>query len=88
MPHEWFEEYLPRSLTIQWTSFTNHKALLSKAGQEGEVYPDYTPFTNYELRKHIGLYMVHGLDPSPQMSMKFTSQEQDEIIGNDFLKGA
>ena len=30
--------------------------------------------------------MVHGLDPSPQMSMKFTSQEQDEINENDFVK--
>ena len=38
------------------------------------------------LRKHIDLYMVHGLAPSPQVSMKFTSQEQDEINGNGFLK--
>ena len=86
MPHEWFEAFLPRSLTSQWTSFTNHKTLISNAGQEGEVYPDYTPFTNDELRKHIGLYMVHGLDPSPQASMEFTSQEQDEINGNYFVK--
>ena len=33
MPHEWFEAFLPRSLTSQWTSFTNHKALLSISGQ-------------------------------------------------------
>ena len=50
------------------------------------MYPDYTPFTNDELRKHIGLYMVHGLAPSPQVSMKSTLQEQDEINRNDFVK--
>ena len=50
------------------------------------MYPYYTFFTNDELRKHIGLYMVHGLDPSPQVSMKFTLQEQDEINRNDFVK--
>ena len=33
MPHEWFEAFLPRSFKIQWNSFTNHKALLSNAGQ-------------------------------------------------------
>ena len=32
------------------------------------------------------MYMVHGLAPSTQVSMKFTSQEQDEINGNDFVK--
>ena len=72
MPQEWFEAFLLRWLTIQWTSFSNHKALLSNAGQKCEVYPDYTPFTNDELRKHIGMYMVHGLAPSPQVSMQFT----------------
>ena len=46
MPHEWFNAFLPRSLTSQWNSFTNHKSLLYNAGQEGKVYPDYTPFTN------------------------------------------
>ena len=50
------------------------------------MYPYYTPFTNNELRKHIGLYMVHRLAPLPQVSIKFTSQEQDEINGNYFVK--
>ena len=86
MPHKWFKAFLPRSLTSQWTSFTNHKSLLSTSGQEGEVYPYYKPSTNDELRENIGLYMVHGLAPSPQVSMKFTLQEQDEINGNDFVK--
>ena len=86
MPHKWFKAFLLRSLTSQWNSFTSHKAILSNAGQAGKLYPDYTPFTNDEFTKDIGMYMVHGLDPSPQVSIKFTSQEQDEINGNDIVK--
>ena len=86
MPHGWFKVFLPRSLTSQWTSFTNHKALLSNADQEVEVYTAYTQLTYDEFRKHIGIYMVHGLAPSPQVSMKSTLQEQDEINRNDFVK--
>ena len=69
-----------------WTSYTNHKALLANAGQDDEVYPDYIPFYNDGLRKHIGVYMVHGLSPSPHVSMKFNSQQEDDINGNDFIK--
>ena len=43
MPHEWFEPFLPRSLTSQWISYTNHKSLLANAVQEGEIYPDFKP---------------------------------------------
>ena len=34
----------------------------------------------------MGVYVVHGLFLSPQMSMKFSSQKQDDINGNDFVK--
>ena len=37
LPHEWFKPFLPKSLTGMWISHTNHKALLSNAGQEGEI---------------------------------------------------
>ena len=85
LPHEWFEPFVPRSLTGMWTSYTNHKALLANAGQDGEVYPDFTPFTNDRLRQEISVYMIQGLGPAPQVSMKFKSQQEDDINGNDFI---
>ena len=30
--------------------------------------------------------MVHGLSPSPQVSMKFASEQEDDINGNGFIK--
>ena len=83
--HEWFEAFLSKSLTSMGTSFTNTKALISNAGQEGEIYPDFVPFTAIELRKHIGVYFVHGLAPSPTMKMKFKRQGANIMNGNDFV---
>ena len=44
-----------------WTSYTNHKALLSNAGQEDEIYQDYVSFKNDELRKHIGNILTYKM---------------------------
>ena len=76
LPHEWFKSFSSRSLTGMWTSYTNDKALLSNAGQEGKIYPDWVPFTNDELRYHVGVYMVHGLSPLPHVSMKFIHKQK------------
>ena len=85
LPHEWFDAFLPKHLTSAWCSYTNTKAMQSNAGQEGEVYSDFTQFTPIELRKHIGVYFLHGLAPSPTISMKFKKQSQNCINGNDFV---
>ena len=85
LPHEWFEPFLPRSLTSLWTGYTNTKALIENAGNEGEIYPDFYPFTPDEMRRHLGVYIVQGLFPSPEVSMKFYTQSEDDINGNDFV---
>ena len=84
LPHKWFEAFLPSYMTSLWTSHTNLKAILLNAGQEGEVYPEFEIFSPVELRKHIALYFVQGLSPSPTIDMKFKSQDEDDINGNDF----
>ena len=85
LPHEWFEAFLPKKMTSTWTTFTNMKAMLANAGQEGEIYPDFTRFTTNELRKHLGVYIFHGLCPSPEIGMKFRGQRVDDVNGNDFV---
>ena len=61
LPHEWSEAFLPSHMTSSWTSYTKTKALMQNAEVEGEIYPDLKPFITEELRKHIGVYIVHGL---------------------------
>ena len=38
-----------------------------------------------ELMQHIGLYLLQALSPSPQVEMKFRSQKEDPVNGNDFV---
>ena len=35
--------------------------------------------------RHFGIYMSNGVAPSPQVSMKFQSQEDDQANGNDLV---
>jgi hypothetical protein len=67
---------------MQWT---NLKAALADAGTGGSYYPDFKPFKTKELRQHLGLYVLQGLSPSPQIEQKFRTQELDPVNGNDYV---
>jgi Transposase IS4/SAP domain len=93
-PVEFFEAFLPvndkyyplaKCSLERWTNNTNYKAMLSFAGQKGYPYPDFTPFSVDEVKKHLGLYILNGLSPSPRVEMKFNPQSTDEVNGNDFV---
>ena len=84
-PEEYFAAFVPDSLVGTWTTYTNNKAILSNAGQEGQPYPDFSPFKIAELKQHIGVRIFHGLEPSPRVEMKFLSQANDPVNGNDFF---
>lgn len=55
----------------------NLKASLSNAGKGGTVYIDYFDFSFEEMMKHIGVYFLHGISPSPQVEMKMMPQFDD-----------
>ena len=96
-PVEWFEAFLPirnqrHSTKSEFTlenvlSWTNTKARMNNAGLGGK-YDDYYDFQLEELMKHIGLYLFHGLSPSPQIEMKFYSSLVDPVNGSDFIHKA
>ena len=84
-PIELFETFCPMSLTDKWVSFSNRKALLENAGQPGKPYPNWKPFSVKEFRQHIGVRMFHGLLLSLSFDMKFKTQAEDPVNGNDFI---
>ena len=53
------------------------------AGVQGGCYPTFIPFSYQEIEQFIGLYMLQGLNPSPQMEMKFFNQWSDPVQGSD-----
>jgi hypothetical protein len=55
------------------------------AGQRGFLYPDFTPFLVKEIEMFLGLYIFNGLTPSPHVELKFKSEKEDLVQGNDFI---
>ena len=53
------------------------------AGGPGGVYPSWKPFRCDEIERFIGIYILQGLNPSPQVEMKVKSQRAHPIQGND-----
>ena len=92
-PSDWFSALLPdkhrptdprSTVTIaDWTTYTNTRALLSNAGQQGHLYPEFQPFSPADIKQFVTLYILQGLSPSPQIKMKFQPQHEDPVNGND-----
>ena len=80
---DWFFAFLEPQLTSKWCTYSNMKALLCNAGNVGQEYSNFKPFTLEEVQNFLGLYMLNGLVPSPRLEFKFKSQIEDPISGND-----
>ena len=61
------------------------KAELDFAGQKdtGRLLYKYIPFSPRELEQPLSMYMIQGLNPSPQLKMKSKSQNTESMQGND-----
>ena len=96
-PQDWFNAFLPifdgkgknpQNVNTQfwmhkWAFWTNQKAISCSVGVPGGVYPSFTPFSYLEIECFLALYILQGLNPSPQIEMKFNSQQMDLVQGND-----
>ena len=92
-PAYWFDMFMPRmkrrqtglntTSIAEFTSSTNKKAILSNAGQKGEQYAHFQPFSVDEAMKHLDVYMINGVSPSPQVAFKFESQSLNSTNDND-----
>ena len=82
-PADWFNAFFPKEKTSSshlsihdLTGWTNMKAWLTKGTQ-------FKNFDMDEIMAHLGLYMLNGIAPSPQVEMKFDSQMDNPANGND-----
>ena len=93
-PASWFEPFFPTKAKDKKTfsienclRWTNTKAMMEGAGLGGK-YNDFINFDINEFRRHLGLYLLQALSPSPQIEMKFQSQTNDPVNGNDMVHEA
>ena len=65
------------------TSWLNTKAMMLGAGKRGGKYKDFADFSKSEVMKHLSVYLLHGISPSPQVELKFKNQLEDPVNGSD-----
>ena len=99
-PADWIRSFVPNSkskgapahefCTDNWTSYLNTRAMQELAGirERGGSYDTFIPFEPDEVEKHIALYMVQGLIPSPTLGQKLSYQTEEPIQGNDLIASA
>ena len=87
LPHKCMNAYLPvkkskrqkqndgSSTIVKWFIHTNLEVALLNTGTGGITYPGFRPFGVKEMMKHIGGFF-NRVSPSPQVEMKFNSQEK------------
>ena len=96
-PAAWFRAFCPDRLpqdqkpfetfcVAEWAAFLNLNAALYNAGNM--TYKTFTNFTPEEIEKHIGVYILNGLSPSPDIKMKFRNQKNEPVNGNDAIHHA
>eukprot|EP00957_Ditylum_brightwellii_P167469 12748706-Ditylum_brightwellii.AAC.1 len=96
-PAAWFCAFCPDKLpqsqkpfqtfcVAEWTTFLNLNAALYNAGNM--TYKRFTNFTPEEIEKHIGVYILNGPSPSPDIKMKFRQQKNEQVNGNDAIHHA
>ncbi len=54
-----------------WTIYSNLKAVMCNAGEEGHIFAGkFEPFKNADNWKMLGVHLLDGLSPSPQLTKK------------------
>ena len=80
-PSEWFDVFFPRKSSVN--SKISVEDITKWTNQKGMLDEKWLNFSSDEIMAHIGLYVLQGVSPSPQIEMKFSSQQEDPVNGND-----
>lgn len=95
-PAEWLRAFIPDNppkgsaesfSKKQWCQYTNMKVELDCCGEKnqdgsGKKFDSFTPG---EIEQHLSLYILQGLNPSPQLLMKAKPQSSEPVQGNDLI---
>ena len=75
-----------------WTKYTSMKASMTNAGEPGETGEPghiftgkYKLLTSDNIRRQLGIYILDGVAPTPQLNLKLKPQSRDRMHRNDFV---
>ena len=57
--------------------------MMENKGRRGGKYNGFEDFTKKEIMAHLGVYLLHGISPAPQIEMKFISSLDDHVNGSN-----
>ncbi len=62
-----------------WTIYSNLKAVMCNAGEEGHIFANkFCPFENADIAKMLGVYVLDGLSPLPQLVKKCNCSQRNQ----------
>ena len=53
--------------------------MVANVGRIGGKYKGFDNFTKREMMAHLGVYLLHGISPAPQIEMKLISSLEDPV---------
>ena len=56
---------------------------MANTGRRGGKYKGFGYFTKKEMMSHLGVYLLHGIYPVPQIEMTFNSSQDDPVNGSN-----
>ena len=56
---------------------------MANTGKWGGKCKNFKDFHSEEIIAHLGLYLLHGISPAPQIEIKFQSSFDDPVNGSD-----
>ena len=69
-----------------WTKYTSTKTAMDDAGEPGHIFArKYKPLTSDDIRRQIGIYILDGVAPTPQLTFSMKPQSCDRTHGNNFV---
>jgi hypothetical protein len=72
-----------------WTAHSNTNAMLNGAGEQGHIFAGkHRQFINQDIVTMLGVYIIDGLAPSPQLLQKMQPQSKSPIHGNNRIADA
>ncbi len=67
-----------------WTAYSNTKAMMCNAGEKGHIFAGkFKPFKNKDIVQMLGVYILDGIAPSPQLVQKMQPQSKEPTHGNN-----
>ena len=64
------------------TPLMNVKAMVVNSVSRGGKYIRFFYFNTPEIMSHLALYLLHSISPSPQVEIKFKSNQEDPVNGS------